>query len=80
MPKAFWLPVRVKPRNRVNAIEGVRNGSLLISVIAAPEDGKANAALLQVLAFQLKLPKGALSVQRGHSSCATKPFVYRVCR
>lgn len=59
------LPVRVKPRARANTIEGVRGESLLVNVSAAPSDGEANAAVIEVLARSLKLPKSRVSIARG---------------
>ena len=41
---------------------------LAVSVTAPPEDGKANAALLGVLAKTWRLPKSSLSVAQGHTA------------
>ncbi len=65
--KGVLISLRVRPRGCVNKIEGVRNGALLLSVTAAPEDGKANAAVLNVLSKALKTPKTALSLERGQT-------------
>jgi uncharacterized protein YggU (UPF0235/DUF167 family) len=62
------LPVRVKPGARVNAIEGARGAALLISVTAAPTEAEANAAVLKLLANQLRCPKSSLSIARGHKT------------
>lgn len=61
------LLVRVKPRGRCDAIEGVRGEALLLRVTVAPEDGKANARVLEVLALALDVPKASLSVACGAS-------------
>jgi uncharacterized protein (TIGR00251 family) len=55
------LFVRLTPKGGRDAIEGVKptaDGSceLVARVTAVPEDGKANAALLKLLAKSLKLP------------------------
>jgi uncharacterized protein YggU (UPF0235/DUF167 family) len=50
------IKVRVKPRARKNAVDGVRNEALMVSVTAAPEDGKANAGVSEVLGRALEHP------------------------
>ena len=47
---------------------GFRDGVLRVSVTAPPRDGKANAALLELLAGTLGLAKSRLRIVRGHSS------------
>ena len=64
------IPVRLKPRARHNAIEGVREGALLVAVTAPPSEGAANAALLELLAKKLKCAKTSLHLQRGSKSRA----------
>ena len=62
------LAVRVKPRGRSNAVLGARGDALLVSVTAAPVDGAANAAVVEVLAGVLRLSKSCISVARGHKT------------
>ena len=62
------MPVRVKPKGTTNQIKGVRDGVLLISVSAAPVDGAANAALIEVLAKALGCAKSTLEVVKGQKS------------
>ena len=63
------LRLRVTPRARRNAIIGILDtGSgpgLKVSVTAPPADGKANAAVLALLAKALGVPKSTLSVITG---------------
>ncbi|MDH3703358.1 MAG: DUF167 family protein [Alphaproteobacteria bacterium] len=66
------VAVRLTPKARANKIDGVvatesdkSSGALKARVTAAPESGKANAALLQLLARQWKLPKSAMTVATG---------------
>jgi uncharacterized protein (TIGR00251 family) len=59
------IKVRVKPRARKNAVDGVRNEALLVSITAAPKDGKANAAVIEVLSRALEHPKSLIVVARG---------------
>ena len=65
---ATLIVLRVKPRGRQNAIEGVREGQLLLSVTAAPTDGEANAAVIATLAKALHISKSSLELIRGHKS------------
>lgn len=62
------LPVRVKPRARKNGVDSRREGALLVAVTAAPVDGSANAAILEVLSDALHCPKSALEIVRGHKA------------
>lgn len=62
------IKVRVKPRAQKNVVDGVRNEALMVSVTAAPEDGKANAAVIEVLSRALGHPKSLIVVARGQTS------------
>jgi uncharacterized protein (TIGR00251 family) len=59
------IPVRVKPRARQDAIEGVHAGQLKVAVTATPARGKANRAVLAVLAAALGRPLSSLRLVRG---------------
>jgi len=64
------VTVRLTPKAARNRIEGVADtadGSLVlkVSVTAVPEKGKANAALLKLLAEALRVPKSSLSIVAG---------------
>lgn len=60
--------VRVQPRASRNRVLGMRDGALRVSVTAPPEGGKANSALLKLLAETLGIAKSQLRVVRGQSS------------
>ncbi len=47
------LPVKARPAGKKNAITGEHDGALKVTVTAAPEKGKANAAIVALLAEQL---------------------------
>jgi len=59
------LPVRVSPGASRDRIVGEHAGALKVSVSAAPEKGKANAALIKLLAKAWSLPKTSLTVISG---------------
>lgn len=62
------LPVRVQPRSRANRVESLRDGVLRIQVTAAPTDGQANAAVIEVVAGALHCARSTLSLARGQKS------------
>ena len=59
------LPVRVYPGAGRNEVARNDDGSLSVRVTAVPEDGKANAALLELLADRLKIPRSSVRIVRG---------------
>jgi len=63
-----YLKVRVTPSAGRDALVGWQGNLLRIKVAAAPEKGRANEAVLKLLAAALELPSGALRIVRGASS------------
>ena len=63
------LTVKVTPNAGDNSIslpgDNGPAGILLVRVTATPENGKANAAVLKLLAKALGLPKTSLAIVRG---------------
>lgn len=57
--------IRVTPRASANAVGGERDGALLVRVTAPPVEGKANDAVLALLAEALDLPRSAIRLERG---------------
>ena len=68
VPGGTRLRVRVHPKARKDAVTGVHAGALKVSVVAAPERGKANDAVVKLLAKVLDLPKGAVEIVSGETS------------
>jgi len=62
---ACRIQLKVAPKSARNAILGWIGDSLKIAVTAAPEKGKANEAVIALLADRLRLPKSAFSIVRG---------------
>jgi uncharacterized protein (TIGR00251 family) len=67
------LTVRLTPKASSNAIRGIDEESdgtacLKVAVTVVPEGGKANAALLKLLAKTWKLPKTSLEIASGVTS------------
>jgi uncharacterized protein (TIGR00251 family) len=61
------VELRAQPRARRTALECAR-GALKAQVTAPAEDGKANAAVIELLAETWRLPKSAFAVTRGATS------------
>ena len=66
-PEAF-LAVRVKPRSAQAGLLGRHGAGIKVAVRAAPEQGRANAELLRLLAAALGVPASALEVTSGAAS------------
>lgn len=59
------LPVLAQPGSRKNGVKGVRDGRLIVAVTQAPEKGKANDALLEVLAEAFGLKRRQITLLSG---------------
>ncbi len=62
------IPVRAQPGAKKDAVLGVRNGALRVAVTAAPERGKANEAIVEVLAKALKCKRSQITLLSGETS------------
>ena len=65
--------MRLTPKGGRDAIDGVETMSdgkavLKARVRAVPEDGKANAALVELIAKALRVPRSAVTVVAGQTS------------
>jgi len=63
------VDLRVQPRARRAVIEAI-GGALKVQVTAPPEDGRANAAVIALLAEAWRLPKSSFDVVKGQASRA----------
>lgn len=69
-PGCLHLRIRVTPKasaERIGAVvaDATGEGWLQVTVTAVPENGKANKAVIALLAKRWKLPKSSLEVVRG---------------
>jgi len=62
------VPVRAQPGAKKNAVLGERAGALRVAVSAAPEKGKANAAIGSVLAEALGCKPSQVGLLTGATS------------
>jgi uncharacterized protein (TIGR00251 family) len=63
------VDLRVQPRARRAAL-ATADGALKAQVTAPPEDGKANAAVIALLAEAWRLPKSSFDVIKGQTARA----------
>ena len=62
------IRVKVQPGASPNQILGFQNEALRVRVAAPPERGKANHALLELLAEATRVPKSSIRILSGHTS------------
>ena len=65
--------MRLTPKAGRTRIEGLvaeagGGSAIKVAVTAAPESGKANAALVKLLAKEWRLPKTSIAIERGETS------------
>jgi uncharacterized protein (TIGR00251 family) len=72
------LPVRAQPGARRAGVVGEQNGALKVAVTAPPEDGRANAALIEVLRDCLGLKRSQLELLSGATARDKKFLVQGV--
>ena len=64
-PDGVLLRLRIIPRAARDSVQGPHGDRLKIRLQAPPVDGKANRALLQLLALRLDVPRSALALVAG---------------
>jgi hypothetical protein len=70
------LPVRAQPGSRANVLRGEQNEALKVSVTQIAEKGKANQAIIEVLADALAVRRSQLELLSGETS-PQKRFLVR---
>ena len=68
VPGGVILLVRAHAGARKNAVLGARDGALRVAVSAAPEKGKANRAIVEVLSRALGVSKTSIELVSGETS------------
>jgi len=64
---AVTVDIQAKPRSSREAVGPVQADRLLVAVNAPPVDGKANEAVVRVLAETFGVPRSAVSIVRGET-------------
>jgi len=62
------IRLRLQPSARANELVGVRDGVLVARVSAPAIEGRANEAVVQLLAKRLRVAKSSVRIVRGHRS------------
>ena len=62
------IKVKVIPRASRNAIEKLREGSFKVWVTVAPEKGKANDKVIELLALEFEISKSKVLLVSGPTS------------
>jgi hypothetical protein len=62
------IRVRVKPGAHADSVSREPDGSLLVSVRARAQEGKANEAVVKAVAKFLRVPKSQVKIVSGPSS------------
>jgi len=81
------LPIKVIASSSVNKVVGWESHHLKVKLTAPPEKGKANEALIDILADFFGIAKSKISILQGHTNpkktvCLggmTKEMVERIC-
>jgi uncharacterized protein len=71
-PRGTCFNLKVNAGAGRDGLGGAHDGALKVSVSAAPEKGKANKAVLSLLAKSLGIRKSALSILSGETSSRKK--------
>ncbi len=66
------LPVKVRAGGRKNHVGGVHAGALRVEVTTAPEKGKANKAIIKMLAKSFGLAQRDIILKSGDTSSEKK--------
>ena len=61
------LKVRLTPRAACDAVDGVKDDHLQARVRAVPEDGRANKALVELVAREIGVAKSTVCVAAGQT-------------
>jgi uncharacterized protein len=67
-PDGALLRVRVHPRARRNELVGWQESALRVRVTAPPADGRANDAVIRLLAEALSVPRSSITLVSGGAS------------
>lgn len=67
-PDRILMTVKARAGAARNAITGAHDGMLKVAVTQAPEKGKANQAIVKLMAKELDLPKSQISLISGQTT------------
>jgi uncharacterized protein len=64
---AVTVDIAVKPRSSREGVGPIQGDRLCVAVNAPPVDGKANEAVVRVLAETFRVPRSAVTIVRGET-------------
>ena len=77
-PEGVILSIQAQPKARKNAITGVHAGRLKVAVTPAPEKGKANGAIIRLLADVLKISRSQIELISGETASAKRLLISKI--
>jgi uncharacterized protein (TIGR00251 family) len=66
MPSKLWI--NVKPQAKKSEVKKISAGEYTVSVNAPAREGKANEAVIELLARHFSLPKSSIRIIRGQTT------------
>ncbi len=78
MDTGIVIPVRVQPNSSKEGVMGEHAGQLKVAVTAPPERGKANKAIIKVLAKWLEVKSSAIYLIHGEKTKDKEIFVKNI--
>jgi uncharacterized protein len=79
-PEGVVLPVRAQPGAKANTVRGEQAGALKVAVTQIAEKGKANQALVEVLADVLNLKRSQIELVAGETQREKKFLIRGITR
>jgi uncharacterized protein len=65
MPSKLWITV--KPQSKKSAVKKISEAEYAVSVNAPAREGKANEAVIELLARHFSVPKSSIRIIRGQT-------------
>jgi uncharacterized protein (TIGR00251 family) len=66
MPSKLWITV--KPQAKKSEVKKISEGEYAVSVNAPAREGKANEAVIELLARHFSVPKSSIRIIRGQTA------------
>ena len=70
--KTAYFYITVKPKAAKNIVTFDDSSGIVAKVTAPPVDGKANEAIIKLFAETLRLPKSAITIEKGSTGKVKK--------
>jgi uncharacterized protein (TIGR00251 family) len=66
--KDIFIKIYLQPKSSRNEVMGPYRDGIKVKVTALPVEGKANEALVRLLAKELRIPASNIQILKGHHS------------